>query len=235
MSFVQEVPRKAWRNSAGSFWGWVMHRNDNRLVQQIPNILTVGRLVVIPAGILSYLAFIVGDMPEAWLYLLAATAIFGLTDYLDGKAARSLKVESDFGRLADPVFDKAAAGTLFVLFLGIVNRPDFIPLPLAVLTNLLVAVILSIEAILLVTAFRNRKRHRTTPGSNKWGKKKLNAELGTLAIAYVLVYLSTYGLAHEIAPIAMSVLSIPIIFLGAKSLQGHIRTRNDTKPIPKRP
>ena len=76
MSMVQDVPRKVWRNSAGSIWGWVMKRNDNRIVRQIPNTLTVVRLVTILTAYLSYRAFYHGHMAAAWAWLITTGAIF---------------------------------------------------------------------------------------------------------------------------------------------------------------
>ncbi len=75
---------------------------------QIPNILTIGRILSIPllvAGILQ-----IGSGQGA--FLGSATAVIGLfllacfTDYLDGFLARKWEVTSDFGRMIDPIADK---------------------------------------------------------------------------------------------------------------------------------
>jgi CDP-diacylglycerol--glycerol-3-phosphate 3-phosphatidyltransferase len=68
----------------------------------IPNILTLLRIILIPVFVLVFYA------PYAWSNLLS-TAVFGLaaaTDWLDGYLARRLKQSSVFGAFLDPVADK---------------------------------------------------------------------------------------------------------------------------------
>ena len=69
---------------------------------QLPNALTVLRLVLVPVFVAVFLA--AGD-GSSW----AAGTIFlvaGLTDQLDGFLARRWRVESRFGKLADPLADR---------------------------------------------------------------------------------------------------------------------------------
>lgn len=69
---------------------------------QLPNLLTVGRLVVIPV----YAALILSaDGGRSW----AAGILFGaaaITDQIDGFLARRWHVESAFGKIADPLADR---------------------------------------------------------------------------------------------------------------------------------
>ena len=68
----------------------------------IPNILTLLRIILIPVLVLVFYA------PYAWSHLLS-TAVFALaaiTDWLDGYLARRLKQSSVFGAFLDPVADK---------------------------------------------------------------------------------------------------------------------------------
>ena len=69
---------------------------------QLPNALTVGRLVLIPV----YVALIAtADGGYSW----AAAIVFataGATDQLDGFLARRWRVESRFGKIADPLADR---------------------------------------------------------------------------------------------------------------------------------
>jgi CDP-diacylglycerol--glycerol-3-phosphate 3-phosphatidyltransferase len=68
---------------------------------QLPNALTVLRLVLIPVFALAFLA----DDGSSW----TAGLIFfvaGATDQLDGFLARRWRVESRFGKLADPLADR---------------------------------------------------------------------------------------------------------------------------------
>lgn len=81
-------------------------------VVNLPNALTVGRLLVVPvlAGVL-----LLGGASTTWL--LAAAALFTaacLTDVVDGHLARSRDQVTDFGVMADPIADKALVGTAMV-------------------------------------------------------------------------------------------------------------------------
>lgn len=73
----------------------------------LPNALTISRLALTPVF--------------AWLFasdmLAAAAAVFlvaSITDFLDGYVARRRGIESDFGRIADPIADKALTGSALI-------------------------------------------------------------------------------------------------------------------------
>jgi CDP-diacylglycerol--glycerol-3-phosphate 3-phosphatidyltransferase len=68
----------------------------------IPNILTLSRIMMIPVFVFIFY------MPVQWSYLVSA-AIFSLaavTDWLDGYLARKLNQSTPFGAFLDPVADK---------------------------------------------------------------------------------------------------------------------------------
>ena len=68
----------------------------------LPNILTIGRIVLVPIFVAAF--FLPGNGGR-WivfaLFLLAA-----VTDAMDGMIARKLNAESSFGRMLDPIADK---------------------------------------------------------------------------------------------------------------------------------
>jgi CDP-diacylglycerol---glycerol-3-phosphate 3-phosphatidyltransferase len=69
---------------------------------QLPNALTVARLVLIPV----YIALIAGaDGGYSWPAAIVF-AVAGATDQLDGFLARRWRVESQFGKIADPLADR---------------------------------------------------------------------------------------------------------------------------------
>jgi CDP-diacylglycerol--glycerol-3-phosphate 3-phosphatidyltransferase len=78
---------------------------------QIPNALTVARLLVIPV----YAALILrSEHGYSW----PAAVIFGLagvTDQVDGFLARRWGVESAFGKIADPLADRVLIGVAVLL------------------------------------------------------------------------------------------------------------------------
>ncbi|SMD10868.1 CDP-diacylglycerol--glycerol-3-phosphate 3-phosphatidyltransferase [Kibdelosporangium aridum] len=75
----------------------------------VANILTVSRLVLVPVFLIAL--FTEGGQSFGWR--LAATVIFAvasLTDQLDGWLARKHGLVTDFGKVADPIADKALTG-----------------------------------------------------------------------------------------------------------------------------
>ena len=80
----------------------------------LPNILTLTRIGVIPVFVLVFY------LPFTWVNV-ASTAIFGLaaiTDWLDGYLARKLGQTSRFGAFLDPVADKLMVGVVLVLLVS---------------------------------------------------------------------------------------------------------------------
>src|SRR5207302_3644453 len=83
-------------------------------MQQLPNALTVARLALIPVFVVLMLK---ADGGHSW----PAGIVFGVagvTDQIDGFLARRWRVESEFGRIFDPLADRlmidAAVILLFV-------------------------------------------------------------------------------------------------------------------------
>jgi CDP-diacylglycerol--glycerol-3-phosphate 3-phosphatidyltransferase len=68
----------------------------------LPNAVTVARIVATP--LIAWL-----PLSTSWTLRLAAFVLFivaAVTDYVDGRLARSRKQETDLGRLLDPLADK---------------------------------------------------------------------------------------------------------------------------------
>ncbi len=81
-------------------------------VWNLPNVLTLGRLLVVPffAGLL----LLDGTSDGARLLAAALFVAACLTDVVDGRIARSRDQVTDFGIMADPIADKALVGTALV-------------------------------------------------------------------------------------------------------------------------
>lgn len=79
------------------------------MLQQLPNALTVSRLLLaLPLGVLI--------LREQYGWALAIGAFAGLTDALDGFAARRLQAFSRLGSILDPVADKTLILVTFLCF-----------------------------------------------------------------------------------------------------------------------
>lgn len=78
----------------------------------LPNALTILRLVLVPVFVWLMFAH-----PTVFAWRLAATVAFGiaiLTDLFDGRLARRYGLVSDFGKIWDPIADKALTGAAFI-------------------------------------------------------------------------------------------------------------------------
>lgn len=73
----------------------------------IPNILTVSRFILIPFIVMSLLH-------ENYILSIILLSISGLTDILDGVIARKCNIISNFGKLIDPLADKATQVSILV-------------------------------------------------------------------------------------------------------------------------
>ena len=82
-------------------------------LRQLPNALTILRLALIPL----FVGLMLADDPANWPAGLVFAAA-GITDQVDGWLARRWRVESQFGKVADPLADRlmidAAAIMLWV-------------------------------------------------------------------------------------------------------------------------
>ncbi len=80
---------------------------------KIPNILTIGRIIIVPIFVLTFfLPGFFGDLIPFFLFVLAS-----FTDYLDGLLARIFKEESKLGELLDPIADKILVSTALLLLI----------------------------------------------------------------------------------------------------------------------
>ena len=82
-------------------------------VMNLPNILTLSRMVMIPLfALFFYLEF-----TAHYFVALAVFALAALTDLLDGKIARKYSLVTNLGKFLDPIADKALVATAFILML----------------------------------------------------------------------------------------------------------------------
>ncbi|MEU5840437.1 CDP-diacylglycerol--glycerol-3-phosphate 3-phosphatidyltransferase [Rhodococcus sp. NPDC047139] len=155
----------------------------------IANILTVGRIALVP---LFLVLLFVGDGHDtAWR--LAATGVFAIaaiTDRIDGQLARRYGLVTDFGKLADPIADKALIGAALVGLSLLGDLSWWI-------TGIIAARELGITALRFAVL-----RHAVIPAS-RGGKAKTFVQ--TLAIGIYLL-----PLPEAVAPIAMGSMIVAV-------------------------
>ncbi|MGW3410457.1 CDP-diacylglycerol--glycerol-3-phosphate 3-phosphatidyltransferase [Streptomyces sp. NPDC000888] len=79
----------------------------------IANILTMIRLVLVP-GFVALMLADGGYDPAMRAWAWAAFAVAMITDIFDGHLARTYNLVTDFGKIADPIADKAIMGAALI-------------------------------------------------------------------------------------------------------------------------
>ena len=80
----------------------------------LPNILTLSRIVAIPIVCLLLLVEPWGGWMSLGVYTYAC-----ITDFLDGYLARTWQQQSSFGRFLDPIADKLLVASVLLMLVGI--------------------------------------------------------------------------------------------------------------------
>ena len=78
------------------------------MFKHVPNILTIIRFLLIPV-------IIVFAIKDDYVATIIVLTISGITDILDGYIARKFNFITDFGKLMDPLADKATQVTLLAI------------------------------------------------------------------------------------------------------------------------
>ena len=84
------------------------------MLTDLPNLLTLSRIAAIPVLV----ALVAIHKPAADMGACIVFAIAGITDYFDGKLARSRRQTTDVGRMLDPIADKLLVGATLMLLAG---------------------------------------------------------------------------------------------------------------------
>ena len=176
----------------------------------LPNLVSLIRILLLPPLLYFFRAEMF--LPTLGLFLISAGS-----DALDGAIARRWKMQSEFGRVLDPLADKVTFVTLIFVFSQYV------------LSSVPIYALITMEIILLVvgacTYFSPFWRQRFTLGANIYGKIKACGE--TLLVVLLIMWhffpmLDPYRTAYPLS--LYSVLFFCIIF-ALKSIVGHIRSR----------
>ena len=80
----------------------------------LPNILTYGRILAVPAIGISF--FLEGDIGRWIAFAIFAAA--SITDFLDGYLARAWHMQSALGRMLDPIADKLLVATTILILVA---------------------------------------------------------------------------------------------------------------------
>ncbi len=194
------------------------------MLRHIPNILTFGRLVLT----IVFLAMIlyspsVADKSKA-LFLDIAFVLFviaGLTDIVDGIAARRLEVTSRLGRMVDPLVDKVLVCGTFICFV-IIGEPklfDLGPVALTAIHLLVAGILIAREAY--VTVLRHIAEARGVNfAATISGKIKMFLQtfaIGTVIIKMAHVQTATWG--HWFTTVTFVIMLVVTVISGLRATQ----------------
>lgn len=141
------------------------------MMRHLPNVLTVLRLMLIPAYLLLF--FLCSPVAALPAFLAA-----GMTDVLDGYLARRLSATSAFGRALDPVADKLMQGAVLIsLAIG-----DFLPW-------LLLLPFFAKELAQGVCGFLMLRRRRVAVVSRWYGKAAISVFYTVVTLTVLLMEL----------------------------------------------
>ena len=104
---------------------------------KIPNILTIGRIIIVPFFVVSFfLPGFYGEIIPFFLFILAS-----FSDFLDGLLARLYKEESKLGELLDPIADKIIVSAALILLVmnGIIQNYEVIAAIIILTRELLIS------------------------------------------------------------------------------------------------
>lgn len=177
----------------------------------LPNVLTVVRILLIPLFVWLIMGSgqweIAGhpDVARRW-WALVVFVVLMFTDQLDGFLARRYRVITDFGKLADPVADKA----LMISALVTLNL-------LGELWWSVTVIIVVRELGITLWRFVLARRGKVVPAS-RGGKVK--TVLQTLAVA--LFILPFGGVVTTIAAVVMGIAVVQTVVTGVQYLRDSI-------------
>lgn len=150
----------------------------------LPNKLTVLRMILIPFVMFFYLAsFIpcgIGKIVALVIFIAAA-----LTDLLDGKIARKHNLVTNLGKFLDPIADKIlTAAALFMIM-----ADGTIPAPYGVIiVTIIIAREFMVSALRLIAASQG-----TVLAADIWGKAKTMVQMIAIPICMLIPFLIELG------------------------------------------
>jgi len=104
----------------------------------IPNLLSIIRVLAAPCVAIAFVMF---ERPEADRIAIFIFVGAAVTDYLDGWLARVLRQESAFGRMLDPIADKAMVMIALTIIISLFDMewPVVVPAVLIILREVLIS------------------------------------------------------------------------------------------------
>ena len=147
----------------------------------VANILTIVRIVLVPV----FVGFLLAGGTVWRLAALGTFCVASLSDLLDGRLARSRGLVTDFGKIADPVADKALTGAALICLSALGELPWWVT-----------GVIMFRE--LGVTGLRFWVIHQGVIAASRGGKAKTLLQIIAICLYLLPASLSPPALVREL-------------------------------------
>ena len=168
----------------------------------LPNKLSLSRIILIPFFIFFYLA---NFIPFGKIIAIVIFVVASLTDMLDGKIARKYNMVTNLGKLLDPIADKllVISGLLLVVV-------DYtIPNPYGVIIAIII-----IGRELLISAFRQIAATKNfVMAADIYGKMKTVTQVIALPLLFLLSYLMYNVEANQTVVLVVKIVAYTMIVI----------------------
>lgn len=174
----------------------------------LPNKLSLMRIILIPVLMFFYLAtFIPCGIGK--IVALIVFAVAAITDFFDGKIARSRNMVTNLGKFLDATADKCLVNTAFILFLS----DSTFAFPWGV-----IVVVLVVARDLMIGALRQIAATKgTVMAADMWGKAKTMVTMITLVLFFIVAYFNCCG--FEVASwLYLTIKVVAYVGLGASAV-----------------
>ncbi len=188
----------------------------------LPNKLTIFRIVLVPIMVIIPFLKIPGDifnLPIQNLVIIAIFAIASYTDHLDGKIARKNNIITTFGKFADPLADKILVLSAMLMLVEMGYLPAWIPI-----------IVLAREFVVSGYRLIAVEKGGKVIAASIWGKIKTATQMVAIILAFLdlnyfgaFIYeeLVGYNLVINVLSSSLMLIStIATVFSGIDYLKG---------------
>lgn len=177
------------------------------MITGLPNLLTLSRIVVIPAIVAAfYLDGTAANWTTFGLFIAA-----GVTDYFDGYVARVRSQQTAFGRFLDPVADKLLVGSTLLMMAAFDRLTGLVILP---------ALVILLREILISGLREFLAQVQIPVPVTKLAKWKTTVQFGALAL---LLLGDAVGWAHDAGSAALWAAALLTLYTGYGYLSSGLR------------
>lgn len=191
----------------------------------LPNKLTILRVILVPAFVIVMLA----GIPSPWSNVIAALVflITSLTDMLDGKIARKYGLITDFGKFMDPLADKFMVFASLITIL-VADGYEYMQGLLLWVTLIVILRELAVTSMRLVVS---GKATATSLAANSLGKIKtvsqivfiMTALLEPVLFGEILTFMSFVAEYHVLTYITMAFMTVMTVWSGLSYIVGYAK------------